>query len=292
MTDNHLAWESKLILLAVLPAAAVDVLLKTQWWAAQQLSVALWTVGLSLLFAVLTRLARAATSAAALAGLFLTASLMFSTTRFPYQPWQTALIPLLAVSLLAAVSTRIGKTSKQRLGAAEKHDGRSAAQIAANIGAAMLFTSEFAHSWLADLRPFAHLSSEQTPLFIAALAALAEAAADTVSSELGQLTSVQPRMITTLRKAPPGTDGAISLTGTVAGIAAAIMVSMAGAWALGGTTRMAVLATAGGVFGLLFDSLLGATLERKGWLNNDAVNFLSTVSAGVFALAALTFFHG
>lgn len=42
-----------------------------------------------------------------------------------------------------------------------------------------------------------------------------------------------------------------------------------------------------GVFGLFFDSLLGATLERKGWLNNDGVNFLSTASAAAFALALI-----
>jgi uncharacterized membrane protein len=44
---------------------------------------------------------------------------------------------------------------------------------------------------------------------------------------------------------------------------------------------------AGAVFGLFFDSLLGATLERRGWLNNDGVNFLSTGSAAGFALALM-----
>jgi uncharacterized membrane protein len=39
--------------------------------------------------------------------------------------------------------------------------------------------------------------------------------------------------------------------------------------------------------GLFFDSLLGATLERRGWINNDAVNFLSTASAAGFALGML-----
>jgi uncharacterized membrane protein len=50
---------------------------------------------------------------------------------------------------------------------------------------------------------------------------------------------------------------------------------------------MLTLSWAGGVFGLFFDSLLGATLERRGWLNNDGVNFLSTVSAACFALSLL-----
>jgi uncharacterized membrane protein len=47
------------------------------------------------------------------------------------------------------------------------------------------------------------------------------------------------------------------------------------------------LSCAAGVFGLLFDSLLGATFEKICWLNNDAVNFLSTASAAVFAIVVL-----
>jgi uncharacterized membrane protein len=50
---------------------------------------------------------------------------------------------------------------------------------------------------------------------------------------------------------------------------------------------MLVISWSCGVFGLFFDSLLGATLERRGWINNDAVNFLSTASAAIFALALL-----
>jgi uncharacterized membrane protein len=50
---------------------------------------------------------------------------------------------------------------------------------------------------------------------------------------------------------------------------------------------MLAVSCAGGIFGLFFDSLLGATLERIGWLNNDAVNFLSTASAASFALGLL-----
>jgi uncharacterized protein (TIGR00297 family) len=94
-------------------------------------------------------------------------------------------------------------------------------------------------------------------------------------------------MITTFRKAEPGTDGAISVGGTAVGIVAAGLVAAAGAWTLGGGWSMLALSWGAGVFGLFFDSLLGATLERRGWINNDAVNFLSTASAAAFAFGLL-----
>ena len=92
-------------------------------------------------------------------------------------------------------------------------------------------------------------------------------------------------MITPLRTVEPGRDGAISAAGTMAGVAGAAVVAAAGALAVGGGARMFWIATAGGVCGLIFDSLLGATLEQGGMLNNDAVNFLSTISAVVAAWA-------
>jgi uncharacterized protein (TIGR00297 family) len=104
---------------------------------------------------------------------------------------------------------------------------------------------------------------------------------------LGQVFGGRPRMITTLRQVEPGRDGAISLAGTFAGVAAAAIVAAAGTMALRGDRTMFVVSCASGVFGLLFDSLLGATLEESGWLNNDAVNFLSTGSAALFALVLL-----
>ena len=94
-------------------------------------------------------------------------------------------------------------------------------------------------------------------------------------------------MITTLRVVDAGTDGAVTLTGTLAGVVAGAIVAGIGTLALRGGIELFSISELGAVFGLLFDSLLGATLERRGWLMNDGVNFLSTSSAAGFALGAL-----
>lgn len=287
MRQAKLAWQSKVVLLVVVPAAAADVVLQGHWWAGQSAPVAIWTLGLSLLLGLVTLKLRAATAAAAATGVVITASMMFSTADFPYLPWRTALVPVLAVSLLAWGSTRVGRAQKERLGTAEKRHGRTASQVAANLGVATLTSEAVVQSWLMNRPWLERATMAPMPLFAVGLAALAEAAADTVSSEFGQVFGGQPRMVTTLRAVEPGTDGAISLLGTLAGIVAAGIVAASGTVAVGGDRTMFGVSCAGGVFGLLFDSLLGATAEGWGWLNNDAVNFLSTASAAAFAVGVL-----
>jgi uncharacterized protein (TIGR00297 family) len=287
VAQTKLVWQSKLVLLAVLPFAAANVVLQAHWWATQWAPVAIWTVGLSALLGLVTWKLRAATPAAAFTGFAITASLMFSTSIPPYQPWRTALVPVLAVSVLTFAATRLGREQKRRLGAVEPRGGRCASQVAANLGVAAIASSDFAQSWFTDSRWFPSSALAPTLLLAAALAALAEAAADTVSSEVGQVFCSCPRMLTTLRPVEPGRDGAISLIGTLAGVLAAAIVAAMGALALGGGRALGAIACAGGVFGLFFDSLLGATLEKRGWLNNDAVNFLSTASAAAVALLLL-----
>jgi uncharacterized protein (TIGR00297 family) len=283
-----LIWQSKLVLLLVLPFAGAGVVLQAHWWATQEASVTVWALGLSLLLGIVVLWLRAATPAGAFTGAVITASLMFATAIFPYQPWRTALVPVLMVSVLAHFATRLGRGTKERLGTAEKRQGRSASQVAANLGVAALVSDGFVQSWLTDTHWFTRAGIAPMPLFAIGLAALAEAAADTVSSEIGQALGGRPRMITTLGQVEAGTDGAISIAGTLAGVAAGAIVAVAGTLALSGGWAMFLVSGAGAVFGLFFDSLLGATLERRGWLNNDGVNFLSTASAAVFALGLLT----
>jgi uncharacterized protein (TIGR00297 family) len=286
-SHSRLAWQSKLVLLLVVPFVAIDVLLQSHFFVQTLPHVAVWTLGLSVLLGLAVLKLRAATPAGAAAGVILTASLMFSTVTFPYQPWNTGLVPVLAVSLLAYFATRMGRAKKERLGTAEERHGRAASQVAANLGVAALVLTQNFQSWLIDSHWFSRGTLAPVPIFAVGLAGLAEAAADTVSSEIGQVLGGRPRMITTLRTADPGVDGAISIAGTLAGIAAGVIVALAGTLALRGDASLFWISTAGAIFGLLFDSLLGATLERRGWLNNDAVNFLSTAGAAAFALGIL-----
>jgi uncharacterized membrane protein len=60
-------------------------------------------------------------------------------------------------------------------------------------------------------------------------------------------------------------------------------------WALRLRPSQAAIALFAGICGLFFDSFLGATVERRGWLGNDLVNFTSTVFAATFAAAVYRF---
>ena len=182
-----------------------------------------------------------------------------------------AFVALMSVFLLAWLTTGFGYPRKQALGTAEKRDGRTASQVLANLGTAAIAAAISA-------------ATGKAAGLLAMVAALSEAAADTVSSELGQASSNQARLITTWQKVPAGTDGGVTLVGTLAGVAAAAAVSLVSVAVGMLPWKWIAPAILSAVLGMLADSYLGATLERRHLLNNDTVNFLSTVVAAAFAL--------
>jgi uncharacterized protein (TIGR00297 family) len=277
-----LRWQSQAVLLVFVPVTAVWVILEAgQVWYAN--NDALWIGAIvAVALAALVLVTRAATPGAALTGAIFTAALWLQTPGV-----HTALWPLLALLVLTFSATRFGRHRKEALGTAEARRGRTASQVAANLGVAAL-----AGIPLSAAHVFTPVAFGGRAAMVAMLAAMAEATADTASSELGQVLGGTPRMITTLGRVPAGTDGAVSLAGTLCGALAAAVLVLVGYAALGGGlgsagrgfSRLdAVLALAAGLFGTLIDSLLGAIPERKGWLNNDAVNALSTLAAALFA---------
>jgi uncharacterized protein (TIGR00297 family) len=127
-------------------------------------------------------------------------------------------------------------------------------------------------------------TQHQAAFLLALIAALAEAAGDTVSSEIGQWLSPRAYLITDFRPVAAGEHGGVSPGGTLAGLAAAAIVVGLG-YGLGLCSRGgAALALAAAVGGNLLDSVLGATLERRGMVTNGIVNFAGTSFAGALAL--------
>jgi uncharacterized protein (TIGR00297 family) len=181
------------------------------------------------------------------------------------------IVALLSVFILAWATTRFGSQRKQRLRIAEKQDGRSASQVLANLGVATGCVALYA------------LLGKNVIFLLAAAASLSEAAADTVSSEVGQASNEKARLITTWKQVAAGIDGAVSLQGTLAGVVAATIVSLL--CVLGGLLpwKWMGISVGSAVVGMVADSYLGASLQPRGMLNNDSVNFLSTLSSAVVA---------
>ena len=122
-------------------------------------------------------------------------------------------------------------------------------------------------------------------MLVAMMAALAEAAADTVSSECGQALRGEARLITTFERVSAGTDGGVTLAGTLSGAVAAALVAVVAVFGGILPSRWFWIATLAGVLGMLVDSYLGALCERRGWMGNDAVNFTSTLFSAVLGAA-------
>lgn len=272
----QLRWQSQAVLLLLVPPLAIWVTLAAgEAWQARN-PVVWQAAAISVSFAALTWFLRAATPGGAATGGLVTAALWMTTPGL-----HTALWPLLALVLLTFGATRCGRRRKEALGTAEGRRGRRASQVAANLGVAAM-----AGIPLARAMGFGAAELTGTTALVAMLAALGEATADTLSSELGQVLGGEPRMITTLRRVRPGTDGAITLMGTLAGCLGAAIVTAVGEAALKLNRDRALIALGSAIAGLFTDSLLGAIPERHGWLNNDAVNALSTLAAALLAVFA------
>jgi len=181
---------------------------------------------------------------------------------------------LFAVFVLTWAATRLGYERKRRSGLSEPRIGRTAAQVVANLGIAVACSLLYEFAWR-DLR-----------LLVCLAAVLSEAAADTVSSEVGKAYGGNASLITTWKPVPAGTNGGVTLLGTLAGVFSAVVIGSACAAAGMFLWQLAVVAAAAGTVGMLADSVLGATLETRGIVGNNGVNFLSTLIAALVAFLA------
>jgi uncharacterized protein (TIGR00297 family) len=216
----------------------------------------------TLTFALLARALRGVNASGAVAGA-VTCLLLFAGVG------PAAFGALATLFVLTSISTRLGYRRKLARGVAERKEGRNAWQVLANLAAPALCSVMFG-------------ATGHRAWIVAMTAALAEAATDTVASEVGQAGSSRPRMITTWAVVSPGTDGGITTGGTLAGILGGVLTASVSIITLPtsvgfATLREICIPVTCGILGMFFDSLLGATLQRRGWISNQGVNSAATI---------------
>jgi len=226
-------------------------------------------VAINLAFALAALALRTVTRSAAAAGFLLGVMVYLGWG------WKSFLL-LLTFFVLGSAATRLGYAIKAARGIAERRGGaRGWRQAVANLLPGAFFSV------------LVITTHHEGAFLVALIAAFAEATGDTVSSEIGKWRSERAYLITSFKPVPAGENGAVSLAGSLAGLAgAAVVVALGfalGLCSLGG----AAVALGAAIAGNLLDSLLGATIERRGLVSNGAVNFAGTGFAGAVALALL-----
>lgn len=188
-------------------------------------------------------------------------------------------VALLAFFVVGTACTRLGYARKASAGLAQERGGRRGGGHAfANVGVAAICA-------VACWRGLGLV-----PLFMG-IASLATAAADTAGSEIGQLIGKRAFLPLTFRRVERGTEGAISIEGTLAGAFGALIVAIAGTVmaihqirpGFMGTvtidrTHTIVVVTLCGILGSYIESATGALVKN---IPNNVMNFLNT-AAGAF----------
>lgn len=231
-------------------------------------------------------------------------AIITGTSTFGFGGWAWGLT-LIVFFVSSSLLSHFKQAQKQRIAGEkfEKGGRRDLWQTLANGGIAALLALLYA------------LLGEPPALPALFAGVMATVTADTWATELGVLSRRPPRLVTTLRSVAPGTSGGVSAVGLLASAAGALLIGLAllvllrierGVWPAG----LVPATLLGGLAGSLFDSLLGATVQAlyrapdgdetervyapdgranpplRGWrwMNNDAVNLISSLVGGVAAL--------
>jgi uncharacterized protein (TIGR00297 family) len=186
-----------------------------------------------------------------------------------------ALALMVTFFVVGTAATRLGYRIKAARGIAQERGGARGWRHAWANGGVPALLALLAGLTAVPLRDL---------LVLAYSGAVATAAADTCSSEIGKAYGRRTFLITSFRPVPPGTEGAISLEGTLGGLLGAVLVAAVGA-ALGVYSwPLAGLVTLAGLLGSLAESVIGTVAERRGWLDNDLLNALNTAIGAAFAV--------
>lgn len=184
--------------------------------------------------------------------------------------------------LVGSAVTRIGMARKEAAGIAEKRGGArgpenvwgsAAMATVCALGVAAIEVGWIDGGW-------------KSLLLLGYVASFATKLSDTTASEVGKAYGKSTFLITTLQPVARGTEGAISLEGTMAGIVGGLVISLV-AYGFGLITLSGVFICVVAAFvATNLESAIGATLQPKfDWLTNELVNVINTVIGAVVAIS-------
>ena len=191
-----------------------------------------------------------------------------------WQGWMSVVIYLLFGSLV----TKIGYKFKIEQGIAEKRGGRRGPENVWGSAASGLF--------LAMMTKFN--AANVFLLKVGFAASFAAKLADTFGSEIGKRFGKDTYLITSLKKVERGTEGGISLEGTLASIFGSIVMTFIMlCLSIISTKSQFIIVAVSGFLATLSESIIGAKFQNKYKLSNEIVNAMQTSIASVFAIFAL-----
>jgi len=227
---------------------------------------------------------RSVTFSGALGGWFLGTTLILGAGWPMY-------VALLAFFIIGTATTKLGYARKAKLGLAQEGGGRRGFSHAfSNVGVAAICAIAVSRLSRIDDSPIEWM----TLAYLMGIASLATAAADTTASEIGQLIGRRAFLPLTLRRVPVGTEGAISLEGTLAGLFAGSVVALASVRAMRygldldpGWVAVA-LVTASAFLGSYLESIAGSWNRKRteGAVPNGVLNFFNTAAGAVLMYIA------
>ncbi|NDJ24769.1 TIGR00297 family protein [Nostoc sp. B(2019)] len=184
--------------------------------------------------------------------------------------------------------TRIGMAQKEAEGIAEKRSGARGPENvwgSALTGALCALGIGIINSGFLLPSPQSLVLRPQSLLLLGYVASFSTKLSDTTASEVGKAYGKRTFLITTLQPVSRGTEGAVSLEGTLAGVVASVAIALVGwgvglidLWGVAWCVLAAFIATN-------LESVIGATLQSKyTWLTNEVVNIFNTLIGAIAAI--------
>jgi uncharacterized protein (TIGR00297 family) len=195
--------------------------------------------------------------------------------------WQGYVV-VLFYFLVGSTVTRVGMEQKEAEGIAEK---RSGARGPENVWGSAL-TAALCALGILVVPTFKVETGLITYLLVLGyVASFSTKLSDTCASEIGKAYGKQTYLITTLQAVPRGTEGAISLEGTLAGVVGSTAIAFLG-WGVGMINLPGVVFCVIAAFiATNLESVIGATLQAQiDWLTNEVVNIVNTLIGAISAI--------